>query len=126
MRDFKGIVWDLLPDVRARINARAPLQEVEQPGFWEKVTGGISSSIDAVAEVGEGFVKVPTRVAAGDVVKRGRRVWARSLELSKTAGEEVKSTTINVGRKLDSMIGTKVRLGSRWMGRLVKREKKTE
>ena len=126
VRDFKGIVWDLLPDVRARINARAPSQEVEQPGFWEKVTGGISSSIDVVAEVGEGFVKVPKRVAAGDVVKRGRRVWARSLELSKTAGEEVRSTTINAGRKLDSMIGTKVRSGSRWMGRLVKRQKKTE
>ncbi len=126
VRDFKGIVWDLLPDVRGRINARAPSQEVEQPGFWEKVTGGISSSIDVVAEVGEGFVKLPTRVAAGGVVKRGRRVWARSLELSKTAGEEVKSTTINAGRKLDSMIGTKVRSGSRWMGRLVKRQKKTE
>lgn len=126
VRDFKGIVWDLLPDVRARINARAPSQEVEQPGFWEKVTGGISSSIDVVAEVGEGFVKVPTRVAAGGVVKRGRRVWARSLELIKTAGEEVKSTTINARRKLGSMIGTKVRLGSKWMGRLIKRQKKIE
>lgn len=126
VRDFKGIVWDLLPDVRARINARAPSQEVEQPGFWEKVTGGISSSIDVVAEVGEGFVKVPTRVAAGGVVKRGRRVWARSLELIKTAGEEVKSTTINARRKLGSMIGTKVRSGSKLMGRLIKRQKKTE
>lgn len=126
VRDFKGIVWDLLPDVRSRINARAPSQEVEQPGFWGKVTGGISSSIDVVAEVGEGFVKVPTRVAAGGVVKRGRRVWARSLELIKTAGEEVKSTTINARRKLGSMIGTKVRLGSKLMGRLIKRQKKIE
>ena len=85
-KGFKGIVWDLLPDVRVRINARAPSQEVEQPGFWEKVTGGISSSMDVVTEVGEEFVKVPTRVVAQDVVKTGRRAWAGSLKLSKAAG----------------------------------------
>ena len=126
VRDFKGIVWDVLPDVRARINARAPSQEVEKPGFWEKVTGGISSSMDVVAEVGEGFVKMPTRVVAEGVVKRGRRVWTGGLKLSKAAGAGVKSTTMSAGRKLDSLIGTRVRSGSRWIGRLVKKQKKTE
>ncbi len=126
VRDCKGIVWDLLPDVRARITARAPSVEVEQPGFWEKVTGGISSSMDLLAEVGEGFVKVPTRVAAEGVVKGGRRIWARSLQLSKTAGGGVKSTTMVAGRKLNSMIGTKVRSGSIWVAGLIKRRKKAE
>jgi len=125
VRDCKGIVWDLLPDVRARIIARAPSTEVEQPGFWEKVTGGISSSMDMVAEVGEGFVKLPTRVAAEGVVKGGRRVWARSLEISKTAGGGVRSTTMVAGRKLNAIIATKVRSGSRWVGSLIKRRKKT-
>ncbi len=126
VRDCKGIVWDLLPDVRARITARAPSVEVEQPGFWEKVTGGISSSMDLLAEVGEGFVKVPTRVAAEGVVKGGKQVWARSLELSKTAGSGVKSTTMAAGRKLNSMIGTKVRSGAKWAGSVIKRRKKAE
>jgi hypothetical protein len=82
--------------------------------------------MDLLAEVGEGFVKVPTRVAAEGVVKGGRRIWARSLQLSKTAGGGVKSTTMVAGRKLNSMIGTKVRSGSIWVAGLIKRRKKAE
>jgi len=103
VKDVNGIMWDLLPEIRGRIYAKVPTNVVDLPDFWKNVTEGISSSIDTVGNVVENFVRVPTHVTDGGVVEVGRQVWDRSLNLGKTAGEGLMSTTKDVvegGRKV--------------------------
>jgi hypothetical protein len=94
--DVKGLFGDLLLEMRSRIRTRVPTSEMDRPDFWESVTGGISSSIDAVGDTVESFVRLPSRATIGAVVEVGKQVFDRSLDLGKTAGKGIKSATQDV------------------------------
>ena len=48
LRDVKNIFTkDVLPDIKNRILTEAPSAESSQPGFWDKVQGGVNNAFDA-------------------------------------------------------------------------------
>jgi uncharacterized membrane protein YcjF (UPF0283 family) len=48
LRDVKNIFTkDVLPDIKNRIMTEAPAEQSSQPGFWDKVQGGVNNAFDA-------------------------------------------------------------------------------
>lgn len=94
-------IKDVVPEVKGRLFASVPDEKTEDPGFWDRLTEGITQSVDRVADTFDTFIIQPVGAGSRGLVRassgilRGGRGRRRSRTgLFGTLGQRIKYTIL--------------------------------
>lgn len=73
---------DILPHLKPRIRLNASKETLEQPNFWERVTGGINSSLETAVSTLDSFIVQPTISGTRQVARAGAGLFVSSTSPS--------------------------------------------
>lgn len=135
MIDIKNMfIKDILPQTRPRVRSAASAEDRDRAGFWENVTGGISSSFDATTEVVTGFIKVPATVGKGmgrgmvlsgstlgKIFSYGWSVTKKTADSTQQIAVTASKATYQATEEKREAIATGVKKGSEATGRFIKK-----
>lgn len=75
LKDVRDIFTrDVLPDLRGRIRSELPGEKIEEPAFWERLTNGVSTAVDATAGVVGHLVIKPAVAGTRGMMRAGGAV----------------------------------------------------
>jgi len=97
---------DVLPGLKGRIEATTPDEAVRQPGFWDSISRGIATSLDATARTLDSFVVKPAVAGGKGVATAGTVVTRHVARAGGTVARATAQTSRHTYRGLGRVLHT--------------------